>query len=141
MEFGPSFPTSWILLASIAGASVLIYLPFGVVAYGRFQTGYNRAAPRAEFDKLPPYAQRATWAHQNAFESFMTYTAGALMAYVTQVDSLLAIGAAIAYLIARSLYPLFYILNLPALRSMMFGIGSAATATLMVLSLLNAAKF
>jgi len=32
------------------------------------------------FDKLPPYAQRATWAHQNSFEAFIMILAAALMA-------------------------------------------------------------
>lgn len=76
-----------ILLYCIAAAAVLIYLPFLVVGYARVQVGYDIAAPRALFDKLPAYAQRATWAHQNSFETFMTFAAAALMAYVTGVNS------------------------------------------------------
>jgi len=127
--------THALLLYSIAVAAVLVYLPFLLVAYGRLQAGYDTAAPRAIFDKLPSYAQRATWAHQNAFESFGLFAAAALMAYVTQVDSASAAYAAIAYLVARLLFSLFYILNLPLLRSLMFGIGSVAIATLMLQSL------
>ena len=123
------------LIAAIAMAAVLVYVPFLVVAYGRFQVGYDPAKPRALFDKLPAYAQRATWAHENSFESFMLFAAGALMAYVTQVSSPLAAGAAVIYVIARSLFSLFYILNLSLLRSMMFGVGSLAIATLMGLSI------
>lgn len=126
-----------IVLYSIVAAAVLVYLPFLVVAYGRQQVGYDISAPRAMFDKLPSYAQRATWAHQNAFESFMLFVAAALMAYVTGVNSSLATGAAIAYVIARLLYSVFYILNIPILRSLMFGIGSLSIGTLMVLSLLQ----
>ncbi|NEP36695.1 MULTISPECIES: MAPEG family protein [Moorena] len=59
---------SGILLYCIVGATVLIYLPFLVVGYSRFKLGYDQSAPRAMFDQLPPYAQRATWAHQNSFE-------------------------------------------------------------------------
>jgi uncharacterized MAPEG superfamily protein len=128
---------STILLASIVVAAFLVYVPFLVVAYGRQQVGYDKAAPRAMFDKLPPYAQRATWAHQNSFESFMLFAAAALMAYVTGVNSSLALGAAIAYVIARLLFSVFYILNIPTVRSLMFGIGSLCIGTLMVLSLLQ----
>ena len=61
-----------IFLYSIAAAAVLIYLPFLVVAYARARIGYEMfSTPRAMFEKLPPYAQRATWAHQNTFEAFM----------------------------------------------------------------------
>lgn len=129
--------TPSILLWCIVLAAVLVYVPFLVVAYGRLMIGYDIAAPRAMFDKLPAYAQRATWAHQNSFEAFGLFTAGALMAYVTQVDSSLAVGAAIAHVIARFFYSLFYILNQPLLRSLMFAVGSLSTFTLMGLSLLQ----
>ena len=129
---------SVILLYCIVAAAALIYLPFLVVASGRVKVGYDLSAPRAMFDKLPPYAQRATWAHQNSFEAFMIFTAAALMAYVTGQDSSLAVGAAIAFVIARLLYSVFYIFNIPLGRSLMFAIGSLCSATLFVLSILSA---
>lgn len=128
-------PVAALLLYSIAGAALLVYVPFLVVAYGRLQSGYDQRAPRAVFEKLPPYAQRATWAHQNSFESFMLFAAAALMAYVTQQDSIWVAGAAIAYLVARLLFSLFYILDIPLARSLMFGIGTLCIATLMGTSL------
>jgi uncharacterized MAPEG superfamily protein len=39
------------------------------------------------FDRLLPYAQRATWAHQNAFEALTIFTPAAFMAYITGVES------------------------------------------------------
>ncbi len=129
---------SAILLYCIAVAAALIYLPFLVVVYGRIKEGYDQKAPRAMFDKLPPYAQRATWAHQNAFESFMIFAAAALTAYVTGQDSALAVGSAIAFVVARALHSVFYILNIPLARSLMFGIGTLCSATLFALSLISA---
>jgi uncharacterized MAPEG superfamily protein len=129
---------SAILLYCIAAAAVLIYLPFLVVAYGRVSIGYDISAPRAMFDKLPDYAKRATWAHQNTFEAFTIFAPAALMAYVTGQNSSLAIGVAIAFIIARFLYSLFYIFNIPLARSLMFAIGSLCSATLFVLSILSA---
>lgn len=122
------------LLVAIVAASVLIYLPFLVVGYARAKVGYDVSAPRAMLDKLPAYAQRANWAHQNSFESFTLFAPAALMAYVTGQDSALALGAAGAYLAARLFYSLFYILNVPLLRSLMFGIGSLGIFTLFVVS-------
>lgn len=129
------FPVSTLLLFGIVAAAVLIYLPFLWVAYGRVTVGYDMASPRALFDQLPAYAQRATWAHQNSFESFALFTAAALMAYVTQVDSASAKIAVLAYVAARLFYSVFYILNIPILRSLMFAVGSTAIATLMIASL------
>jgi uncharacterized MAPEG superfamily protein len=128
---------SIVLLYSLVGAVILAYAPFLVVAWGRLQTGYDQSAPRAMFDQLPPYAQRATWAHQNSFEALIIYGLAALMAYATGVDSDWAKIAAIAFIIARSLYSIFYILNVPIGRSLMFVIGSLSAGTLFVLSILQ----
>ncbi len=126
-----------VLLYSLIGAVVLTYLPFLVVGFARARLGYDTSAPRAMFDKLPAYAQRATWAHQNSFEVLIIYTSAAIMAYVTGVESPWAEKAAIAFVIARLFYSVFYILDIPIARSLMFGIGSAASATLFVLSVIQ----
>ncbi len=126
-----------ILLYSIIGAVILAYFPYLFVAVGRAQVGYDLSAPRAMLDKLPAYAQRATWAHQNSFEALIIYTAAATMAYVTKVDSPWAAKAAIAFLIARLLFSVFYILDIPPARSLMFVIGSTASITLFALSVLQ----
>jgi uncharacterized MAPEG superfamily protein len=127
-----------IFLYSIAAAVVLIYVPFLVVAYARVRIGNEMfSTPRALVDKLPPYAQRATWAHQNTFEAFMIFAAAALMAYVTGVNSFTAQVAAIAFVVARFLYSIFYILNIPLLRSLMFAIGIFSSGTLILLSIIQ----
>ncbi|MBD2691610.1 MAPEG family protein [Anabaena catenula] len=130
-------PTPAIFLYSIAAAAVLIYVPYLLVAYARARIGYDLSAPRAMFDKLPPYAQRATWAHQNSFEAFMIFAAAALMAYVTGVNSSMAATAAIAFIPARLLYSTFYIVNIPLLRSLMYGVASFSSATLFYLSIMQ----
>ncbi|MEH2062594.1 MAG: MAPEG family protein [Nostoc sp.] len=127
-----------IFLYSIAAAVVLIYVPFLVVAYARVRIGPEMlSTPRALLDKLPPYAQRATWAHQNTFEAFMIFAAAALMAYITGVNSFTAQVAAIAFVVARLLYSIFYILNIPLLRSLMFAIGIFSSGTLFFLSIIQ----
>lgn len=130
--------TPSVFLYCIAAAAFLIYAPFVLVAYARARVGLDLAAPRAMFDKLPPYAQRANWAHQNSLEAFMIFAAAALMAYGTNLNSTLAISAAITFVVARSLYCIFYITNVPIARSLMFGVGSLCSGTLYVLSILQA---
>ena len=128
---------SAILLYSIVAAAISVYLPFLLVGYARAKVGYDTSAPRAMFDQLPDYAKRATWAHQNGFETFMIYSAAALMAYVTGVSSSLAANCAIAFVLLRLLFSLFYITNIPIARSLMFGLGSLCTYTLFGLSLIK----
>ena len=130
-------PVPAIFLYSIVVAAILIYVPYLLVAFARVQIGYDLSAPRAMFDKLPPYAQRATWAHENSFEGFMVFAAAALMAYVTGVTSPQGGNAAIIFIIARLLYSIFYIANIPLLRSLMFGVASFSSGTLFYLSLMQ----
>lgn len=135
-----SLVSSTVLLYSIVGAVVMVYVPYLLVAFARFQLGYDLSAPRAMFDRLPPYAQRAAWAHQNSFEALSIYAAAALMAYVTGVESPWVVPSAIAFLVARLLFSVFYVVDLPYLRSLMFGVSSACSGTLFVLSVLAAPK-
>ena len=131
-----NFSVSAVLLYSIVGAVVLTYAPFLAVGWARFQLGYDQSAPRAMFEQLPDYAKRATWAHQNCFEALTIYTAAALMAYVTGVGSNWAFICAIAFLVSRLLYSVFYILDIPLLRSLMFAVGSVSGYVLFGLSLI-----
>jgi uncharacterized MAPEG superfamily protein len=135
-----NIPTSAVLLGSIGAAAALIYLPYILVAIGRFQVGFDMGAPRASFDKLPDYAKRANWAHQNSFETFITFAAAALMAYVTKQDSAYVGNLALSFVVSRFLFSVFYIINFPIGRSLMFGVGSFATATIMIMSVQSALR-
>jgi uncharacterized MAPEG superfamily protein len=127
--------TSTILLGSIASAAFLVYFPYLVVAITRFQVGFDISAPRAAFDILPDHGKRATWAHQNSWEAFILYSAAALMAYATNQDSSTIVNCAIGFTVARLFYSIFYIIDFPIGRSLMFGIGSVAIFTLMSASI------
>ncbi|MFK8182025.1 MAG: MAPEG family protein [Phormidesmis sp.] len=117
-------------LCSIVAAAALIYLPYFAVAAGRFQVGYDMGAPRGMFDQLPAYAQRATWAHQNAWESFALYAPAALMGHVVGLSAEQFWVTVALYLAARVTYALFYILNVPILRSLSWAISISSIFTL-----------
>lgn len=139
-------PLEGIPLLSIAGALVLVYLPFVAVALARLQIGYDYASPRSLFEKLPPYGQRAVWAHENGFESFAPFAAAALIVYVTGPHPELIFGswtgsditarASILFLIARFLYNVAYIANQPLLRSLAWATGSACILGLLTVGFL-----
>ncbi|WP_448533711.1 MAPEG family protein [Parathermosynechococcus lividus] len=130
------FPTiRWLLAASLVAATVLIYFPYIFVVMGRVQAGFDVAAPRALFDKLPPFAQRAVWAHENSFETFMPFAAAVLLTLLTHVETQTVAIASVSFVVARFLYSIFYITNIPIGRSLMFGVGTAATFMLFLQSL------
>lgn len=130
-----------ICLYSLPIAAFLIYVPYLVVAAERVKLAQAMedsmevfAQPRLYADKLPAYAKRANWAHQNSFESFILYAPAAVIAYVTGQDSSWALLAVVAYLVARLMFSVFYILNVAPLRSLMFGIGSFSIFSLYFMS-------
>ncbi|MBE9065528.1 MAPEG family protein [Leptolyngbya cf. ectocarpi LEGE 11479] len=130
-----------IFLYSLPIAAFLIYVPYTVVALERIKLAQSMDSsmevlgrPRFYSDQLPEFAQRANWAHQNSFESFILYAPAAVMAYVTSQESTAALLAVVAYLVARLFFSVFYILNVPPLRSLMFGIGSLSIFSLYFMS-------
>ncbi|MBT9314972.1 MAPEG family protein [Leptothoe spongobia] len=130
-----------IFLYSLPIAAFLIYLPYMLVAAERVKLAQSMDSPFEVFsqprfytDKLPDHAKRANWAHQNSFESFIIYAPAAVIAYITGQESNAALMAVIAYLIARLLFSVFYILNVAPLRSLMFGIGSLSIFSLYLMS-------
>jgi uncharacterized MAPEG superfamily protein len=127
-------PNDQMLLYSIAAATALIYFPYIFVAYERLNVGMDLSAPRAMFDKLPPYAQRATWAHQNSLEIFTIFAAAALMVYVSGTASDRTNLLAIAFLGLRLGYCISYITDIPILRSLCWASGVACIMGLMLTS-------
>jgi uncharacterized MAPEG superfamily protein len=120
----------WLLAASLLMATLLIYFPYIFVVVGRLQAGFDMAAPRALFAKLPPFAQRAVWAHENSFETFMPFAAAVLLTLFAGVNDATVAIASLSFVVARFLYSICYIANFPLGRSLMFGVGTAATLTL-----------
>ena len=122
-------------------SALLLYVPgFVVAAYGRLWVGYDLRQPRTMIDRVPAYARRATWAHENSFEAFALFAAAALMAYVTGLDGAAATSAAVLHPIARFLFQLFYIADRPALRGAMYLTGLLCSATLIALSLIRVGR-
>lgn len=120
------------LLYGIAAAAALVYFPYIFVAYERLNIGIDLSAPRAMFDKLPPYAQRATWAHQNSLEIFMIFAAAALMVYVSGTASDWTNLLVIAFLGLRFGYSISYITDIPILRSLCWASSVACIMSLML---------
>ena len=77
---------AWALLLG-AGVVVASMVPLGAArSQADFQLS-DLAAPRAMFERLPAWGQRATWAHQNSFEAFILFAPAALLALIAGVNS------------------------------------------------------
>jgi uncharacterized MAPEG superfamily protein len=124
-------------LVGIAIAAALVYLPYLVVSYGRLTSNFDYNAPRAMFDRLPDYAKRATWAHQNSFEVFMLFAAASLMLFTTAKGTEYTNLVILAFLASRVTFSLFYILNVPILRSLSWAVSMGCITSLMGTSLVG----
>ena len=115
----------------------LVYAPKVAlsVAMARQPEGYDNKNPRDQQAKLVGWGKRAAAAHANGFESFAPFAIGVLVATGTGAHPETAARLALGYIAARTLYPIMYLANIDKLRSLVWGLGFAATFALMVLPL------
>ena len=125
-------------LASIAIAFVIVLLTKAPVARAMKELGkYDSAEPRKQQAQLTGWGGRALAAHMNSIEAFPPFAAAVLVVHVTHADISLATGLCAAFLLARLAYPIIYIAGTGTLRSLVWGVGWAATLALFLLPLLN----
>ncbi len=115
----PAAPYAWSLV--LAGAVVIAsIIPLGAARSQADFTIADMDAPRAMFDRLPAWGKRATWAHQNSFESLALHAPAALLALIAvlQTGPLPGIAAFVALIqpILRFAYIGAYVGNISALR-------------------------
>lgn len=99
--------------------------------------GYDNSSPRGQQAELTGWGQRALAAHHNAFEAFATFAAAVVIAHLGGADATWSAWLAIAFVVARVLYNVLYILDLTKLRSAVWMVGFAATGALFVLPWLS----
>lgn len=117
----PVAPYAWSLVLS-GGVVIVSIVPLGAARSQADYTLSDMKAPRAMFERLPAWGQRASWAHQNSFESFTLHAPAALLALlaVLQMGPLggLAIPAALLHPLLRLVYLPAYVANVPPIRSL-----------------------
>ena len=117
----PVAPYAWSLVLS-GGVVIASIVPLGAARSQANFTMSDMKAPRAMFERLPAWGQRASWAHQNSFEAFTLHAPAALLALIAvlQMGPLggLALPAALLQPVLRLVYLPAYIANVPPLRGL-----------------------
>lgn len=120
---------AWSLLLS--GAVVIVSLvPLGAGRANADFTPQDLAAPRAMFERLPAWGQRASWAHQNSFEAFTLHAPACLLCLHSGAGGPLVAVAALLQPLLRLTYIGAYVANLPLLRSLCWAVALVCTAVL-----------
>jgi uncharacterized MAPEG superfamily protein len=106
-------------------ATLLPYLAKGPVAYAMNKLGgYNNHHPRNQQNQLTGFGARALAAHQNAFESLIIFAPAVLIAITTQNTGENIELLAIVHVCSRILYNVLYLTNIDKLRSLVWGIAT-----------------
>jgi uncharacterized MAPEG superfamily protein len=120
---------AWSLLLS--GAVVILSLvPLGAGRAKANFTPEDLAAPRAMFERLPAWGQRASWAHQNSFEAFTLHAPACLLCLQAGAAGPLLTAAALLQPLLRLIYIGAYVANQPLLRSLCWAVALVCTAVL-----------
>jgi len=119
-------PYVWSLVLS-AGTVILTIPPLYIARFkAKFEIA-DLSSLRAMFDRYPEWGKRASWAHQNCFESFTLHAPAVLLAALALFCGHdlpnLAVVAAIAHPILRIIYIVAYLVDISLLRSVCWAIG------------------
>ncbi len=110
-------PFAWSLVLAAAVVVVSI-VPLGAARSQSNFTMADIAAPRAMFERLPAWGQRASWAHQNCFEAFVLHAPAALLCLLGGATAPWAAAAGLLHPLLRLIYVGAYVANRPLLRSL-----------------------
>jgi len=117
-------------LALAAGVVVASVVPLGAARSQANLQIEDLAAPRAMFERLPEWGQRASWAHQNCFEAFGLHAPAALLCLTLAVASPTAALAAWLHPLLRLAYIGAYVGDVPPLRGLCWAGGLVCTGVL-----------
>ena len=124
-----SVPLAW-SLALAAGVLVASIVPLGAARSQANFTLADIAAPRAMFERLPAWGQRASWAHQNCFEAFVLHAPAVLLCLLVGATAPWTAAVALAHPLLRLVYIGAYVANKPLLRSLCWAMGLFCSALL-----------
>ena len=107
---------------------------FTIVIAKRGRPDFDNAEPRAWLEKQSGIRRRADYAHRNHFEAFPFFAAGVIIAQQVHAAQSILNLLAVIFIIARIVYTVLYLRDLPSLRSAVWGISFAAAIGLFVLA-------
>jgi uncharacterized MAPEG superfamily protein len=111
---------------------LMVILIIASIAPAKLDGGkeFDNANPRDPNFYRPGLRARAQGAHQNGFEAFPFFAAAVIVAEMHGTAQIVVNALAVAFLLCRVVYVLFYIGNRPTPRSMMWSLGLACNLAL-----------
>ncbi len=122
----------WCVLVAGILPLVCTYLAKFGGSGGEGTTRYDNRNPRAWLASQTGLRARANAAQANSFEAFPLFAVGVVIAVAQHVPIATINLLAVVFIVARALYIACYVGDLPALRSLVWGVGFAASVGLYV---------
>lgn len=97
-------------------------LPYLTIVAAKWRPGYDNHAPRAQLAHAEPWRQRLNWSHLNAFEAFPPFAAAVIIAHLAGAPQHTIDTLALAFVGFRALHPVFYALDRPTWRSVVWAL-------------------
>lgn len=107
-------------------------IPYLTVGFAKSRRDFDNARPREWLARLEGWRARAHWAHQNAFEAFPPFAAAVIIAHLAGAPQSRVDALALVFVAARVAYSAFYILDRPALRTVVWTAGIGCVIGLFV---------
>lgn len=115
---------------------VAIFMPWVMAAYAKFSSGFNSKDnhnPREFLSKLTGIAARANAAQLNSYEAFPPFAVAVIIAHLTGNAAQATIDIwAVAFILCRLLFCLFYVLDKALLRSLAWSLGFVCVVALFI---------
>ncbi|ROH93270.1 hypothetical protein ED208_01725 [Stagnimonas aquatica] len=109
-------------------AAALLPFPFALAA--KWSRRFDNSRPRAYFETLSGWRQRANWVQQNSFEVFPPFAAAVIVNHLVLGANARADALALAFVGFRLLFGLSYLADRALLRSLMWLAGFACIIAL-----------
>lgn len=110
---------------------IAIFIPLICAGYAKISVkGYDNRHPREFLSKLEGKAKRAHYAQQNSFEAFAPFAAGVIVAHQLHAAQSTINALALIFIISRTLYCIFYIIDQHVWRSAIWFVGLLSTIAL-----------
>ena len=119
----PAFAWALCLMGAVVMVSIVL------TGAGRAKADFTMAdlqAPRAMFERLPAFGQRAVWAQENSWEALTLGAPAMLLCLISGVSSPTAIAAAWIWPGIRFVCLFAYVGNVPPLRGLCWATGVTA---------------
>jgi uncharacterized MAPEG superfamily protein len=109
-------------------------LPYAATLLAKSKSGFDNANPREWLARQDGFRSRANAAQLNGFESFPLFAAAVVIAQYLQAPQHTLNTLAVSFVAARVLFVLFYVVNKPALRSLVWFIGIGCCVAIFVVA-------